>query len=247
MEVRSRFRKIAAVLIVMAVGGQGCKKDDESLPASSVVFHLEYAVDSQSMLFDTLLYLNDAGNRYSINRLEYFLTQIRLVRTDGSEEVIKAYQYVNAADPATNRFSAENIPEGNYIGIRFNIGVDSAHNVTRGLPNNVPNNNMEWPLLMGGGYHFMKLEGHFLDQDTLYGYALHLGRNENRVEVEIISPLSFRHEEVNVTLVMNLNEWFRNPDLYDFTLDGNYSMSDSLAMHKLKRNGADVFTRRFQP
>jgi len=232
------------LFVVLAALWQGCSKEEESLPASSIVFNLEYTVDSQPLLFDTLRYVNDAGNPYSVLRLEYFLTDIRLVRSEGGEERIYVFQYVNAGDPATNRFTIGNIPDGNYSGIRFNIGVDTAHNIPGGLPNNVPNNNMEWPVLMGGGYHFMKFEGYFTAQDTLYGFAMHLGRNENLVKVELLSPLSFNHQENQVTLVMNLNEWFRNPAVYDFNTDGNYSMSDSLAMNKLMQNGSDVFTRR---
>lgn len=40
---------------------------------------------------------------------------------------------------------------------------------------------------------------------------------------------------------MNLNEWFRNPFIYDFNIDGNYSMGSSAAMAKLKANGVDIF------
>jgi len=39
---------------------------------------------------------------------------------------------------------------------------------------------------------------------------------------------------------MNMNEWFKNPAVYDFNMDGNYSMSSMMAMEKLMMNGADV-------
>jgi hypothetical protein len=41
---------------------------------------------------------------------------------------------------------------------------------------------------------------------------------------------------------MNVAEWFKNPAIYDFNADGNYSMNSMAAMLKLKNNGTDVFT-----
>jgi len=238
------IKNISLVLLwAGAVAWQGCTTEEETGPSSTLAFTISYQVDGLPLLFDTLLYTNDAGNPYSVYKLEYFLTQISLVRLDGSEVIVKDYQYLSAGDPATNHFVIENVPEGNFYGIRFNIGVDPAHNVTGGLPNTEDNNNMEWPVPMGGGYHHMKLEGHFMLHDTLYGFAMHLGKNENLVKVKIMSPVAINHSNVNYGMVMNLNEWFRNPSVYDFNTDGNYSMSDTLAMHKLSANGTDVFTR----
>jgi hypothetical protein len=41
---------------------------------------------------------------------------------------------------------------------------------------------------------------------------------------------------------MNLNEWFRNPYTYHFTVDGAATMNDTSAMRKIAENGSDVFT-----
>jgi hypothetical protein len=212
---------------------------------SSMLFKISYAVDAYPLIFDSLMYYNDAGNHYSVTHLEYFLSQISLIKSDSSPVLIKDYQYLNADLAKTNQFTITDIPEGNYIGVTFNIGVDAAHNVTGGLPNISENNFMEWPVPMGGGYHFMKFEGDFLRNDTLFGFTLHLGRNENLVKVNMYSPVSLTHSTMNYTLVMNVNEWFRNPASappgYDLIVDGSSSMGDSLAMAKLALNGTHVF------
>jgi hypothetical protein len=41
---------------------------------------------------------------------------------------------------------------------------------------------------------------------------------------------------------MNVNEWFNSSALYDFDVDGNYSMSNSDAMAKFATNGTHTFT-----
>jgi len=238
------FPVVAAAVLLMG----GCKsdKDEEPQPAavsSSLAFKIGYQVDTKNLFFDSLMYVNDAGNPYSVYMLEYFLTEISLIKPDSSVLKIQSCQYIDAAVSSTSQFTISNIPDGNYIGIAFNIGVDSAHNVTGGLPNTINNNNMEWPEPMGGGYHFMKFEGHFVSNDTLYGFNMHLGMNENLVRIRLYSPVSFNHSPLVYSMKMNPNEWFRNPSVFDFNTDGNYTMGNDSAMHKLAVNGTDVFTR----
>jgi hypothetical protein len=223
-----------------------CRKDKVEDPqptpvASSVQFRINYEVDGSSFIFDSLIYQNNAGNNYSVYLLQYFLTQVSLIKADSSMVLISSCQYLDAALPSTNQFTVNGIPDGNYIGISFIIGVDSLHNLTGGLPNNAENNNMEWPDAMGGGYHFMKFEGHFLSHDTLYGFNMHLGQNGNQVPVKLFDSMSFNHSGMTYNMTMNLNEWFRNPAVFDFNTDGNYTMNNMMAMQKLSMNGTDVF------
>ncbi len=42
---------------------------------------------------------------------------------------------------------------------------------------------------------------------------------------------------------MNINEWYKNPEIYDFNTDGGYSMGNMMAMMKIAGNGADVFNQ----
>ncbi len=224
-----------------------CKKDNEDpipvTPAeNSILLNLGHEVDGQSLLFDTLIYTNDAGSQYGVSRLWYYLSQVSLIRPDSSTLLIKNYQFIDAATSSTNQMLVSGIPAGTYIGLKFNIGLDSAQNITGGLPITVENLNMEWPVQMGGGYHFMKFEGHASDTAGDYGFAMHLGLNAYLVSCVAYGEIQITSGEKEVNMVMNLNEWFRNPDVYDFNVDGNYSMGVMSAMVKLKQNGADVFS-----
>ncbi|MCX6290145.1 MAG: hypothetical protein NT126_00080 [Bacteroidetes bacterium] len=235
------------VFIVFFASCKNEKAEEEPTPvppASSMTLKVSYEVDGISLVYDSLMYSNAAGNNYSVYMLQYFLSQISLIKSDSSKVLMKDYHYFDATIASTNQFTIENIPEGGFIGVSFNIGIDPAHNITGALPNNTNNNNMEWPEPMGGGYHFMKFEGHFLNVtgDTLYGFNMHLGKNENLVKVEIYAPVYFNHGNFIYNMTMNLNEWFKNPYTYNFNTDGNYTMADSLAMHKISSNGTDVFT-----
>lgn len=239
-----RMKKLVGILLSSVFILNACK-DDNSEPVSelsSITFRIDHEVDGVSLEYDTLLYQNLAGNKYNVTRLQYYISQVSLIKTDSQKVLLKNYHYVDADVSSTEEFMVSNIPHGDYIGLSLNIGLDTSLNKTGALPVTTENTNMEWPDMMGGGYHFMKFEGHFLNNDTLYGYAMHLGNNKNLVRVTIYSPLTF-HSDATYKLLMNLNEWFKNPNTYDLNVDGNYSMGDSTAMRKLAQNGVDVLTR----
>jgi hypothetical protein len=225
-----------------------CSKDDDDdnapvAPKDEFVFiNLNYEVDGQALLFDTIIYTNDAGSQYGVSRMLYYVSQVSLIKPDSSLLQIKNYQYVDARNSGTNQIAVKNVIKGSYIGLRFNIGLDSAQNITNALPLTTENLNMEWPVPMGGGYHFMKFEGHASDSTGNYGFAMHLGLNAYLVQCTVFAPIQVSSGDTNIDLVMNLNEWFRNPEIYDFNVDGNYSMGVMSAMLKLKNNGTDVFT-----
>ena len=46
----------------------------------------------------------------------------------------------------------------------------------------------------------------------------------------------------SLNMHMNINEWLRNPNTFNFNTDGNYIMGDSTAMNKITQNGHDVFS-----
>lgn len=234
------FLAVYVILILSA-----CKKTDNTTAQPVVIpptVSLSYSVDNRSLQFDTIKYTNAAGNIYSINRLQFYLSAFEFENMDGTISKYDDVFYVDARTNTNRSFTFSNLPNGNYKRIKFLIGLDSAHNVENGLPNNLDNTNMVWPSTMGGGYHFMKLEGKFLVSSKAYGFAMHLGKNKNCVSINIEKNFSISAASYVMNLKMNLNEWFANPDVYDFNVDGNYSMAYSAALAKLARNGADVFT-----
>ncbi|TAH42001.1 MAG: hypothetical protein EYC69_06630 [Bacteroidetes bacterium] len=235
------------ILVVLVFGLLfSCKKDsDDIVPVegqNSLLIDLAYEVDGQALSFDTLLYTNDAGSQYGVSRMWYYLSKIYLIKSDSSTVFLKDYIFVDAKNSAANQLEISAVPVGDYIGMKFNIGLDSSQNITGALPVTTDNLNMEWPVQMGGGYHFMKYEGHASDSTGNYGFAMHLGLNPYLVKCAIWNPIVVTAGTTNIRLVMNLNEWFRNPEIYDFNVDGNYSMGVMSAMIKLSQNGSDVFT-----
>jgi hypothetical protein len=215
----------------------------ENLGTGSIVFTLSYVIDDQSLNFNTLIYSNDAGNQYSVSRVKYFVSNIGLGEEDDLTFSTSEVYYVNASEPTTNTILVDSIPVGDYSGFTLNIGLNPTQNQTGYLPNTTENLNMLWPEPMGGGYHFLKFEGHYLDNNSdVSGFAMHLGNNENLVTMHFDHPISIEHSDYHIELEMNLNEWFRNPNLFDLSADGSYIMDDAEAMSLIAENGMDVFS-----
>ncbi|HQU99747.1 MAG TPA: hypothetical protein PLO59_01250, partial [Bacteroidia bacterium] len=192
--------------------------------------------------FDTLGYYNAAGNNYSISNLIFYLSAFEFENTTGQIYKFNDVYLVDVKNKNNLNLSFTDLPAGTYKRVTFLIGLDSLHNLSNALPNTIENNNMAWPPAMGGGYHFIKLEGKFMDQNQMFGMAIHLGRNQNCVVINITQNISLKPEMNRINLSMNINEWFKNPHIYDLNIDGNFTMSDSAAMAKIKQNGSDVFT-----
>ena len=234
--------KTKVLLIIAIVAGvfAGCKKEKDS---GTVNLNISYAVDGVPLNFDTMMYQNEAGNQFSVTRLEYYISNISFHKNDGSIFTTNLIQYINARTASTNQFSFNDVPNGNYTKITFNIGIDSARNYTYGLPATTENNNMLWPEPMGGGYHFMKLEGYFADNGSTPGFATHIGTNSCLVSIDHPINFSVDGNTYDMQLTMNINEWYKNPEIYDFNTDGGYSMGNMMAMMKIAGNGSDVFNQ----
>ncbi|MFI5221643.1 MAG: MbnP family protein [Bacteroidia bacterium] len=241
------MKKIYFIILVLFLA-TSCTRNNTDNPQPTVntgnlVIQAGYRFDNSSpILFDSIMYTNAANFKMSISRMQYYLSGFVFYKSDGSTFNANQVAYFDAKDSNFSSVKIGNIPFGDYTGLSFYLGVDPANNISNKLPTTAENINMAWPDLMGGGYHFIRLEGNYIDTTTVYGFALHVGKNANLVTIpKLIKSFSIGTTDATIQLKMNISEWFKNPAIYDFDKDGNFSMGDSLAMRKLMLNGTDVF------
>jgi len=245
---RIAFRPV--VVAAMAAFAAGCAKEDRQMPGPApapahAVLALEHQVDGQDFRYDTVQYTNEAGQVYGITHLEYYLSQLTLAGAAGTpDQVIPGPWYVNGMN--ANRFDLGPLPAGTYTGATVQLGLSPALNQTGALPGTLENLLMAWPAPMGGGYHFMKFEGHFLLNGQPTGFAMHLGRDENLVHCTMQQPFTLAGAKDTLVLRFNLNEVFRSPHTYDLAT-GNQSMGSMALMGLLRDNCADAFTLEHRP
>lgn len=120
-----------------------------------------------------------------------------------------------------------------------------------------------------GGYHYLKLNGFWMDPGNFRrGFQFHLGvgqkqdANGNRIKVwdNQLQDSSYvfvqnwfdvnlqkgtinitENDTVNITLRMNVEEWFKHPNTYDFNIYGAETMEYQNALQAIKENGSTVF------
>lgn len=217
-------------------------RDELTMPDyGKIAINVTHTIDGLPLEIDSAQYECAAGFSYSISCLEYYVSNVTFVGDHGNSYIDNGIYYINAADPNHCDFEIDRVPVGSYSRITLNIGIDSARNLTGYLPNTLQNVNMAWPVGMGGGYHFMKMEGHYIST-SVFGYAVHLGSNQSLTFCSIDEPTSFVYTNHSGVLTMDINQWFQDPYIYNFDTDGNYTMGNASLMELISVNGRDVMS-----
>lgn len=254
--MRKRTYIISLGLFLFATS---CKEEPITEEATSFFLHFEHRVDGNAIVLDTEHYYNEAGNKYWINEIKYFISELHLYKQDGTAIKIShndGIHYVDLDYPSTLSWEiSQPIPEGEYDSLSFIFGLDEKQNQSYRFLN-PPESNMAWTQLLGGGYHYMMINGWFEKGDTVSApLNIHLGRGQiyqgstnaadsiigfvdNHFQVRLSKSFSVeRSQGANLTLVMNIENWFKEPFVYDFNYWGSHIMQNQAAMQMLKENG----------
>lgn len=138
----------------------------ENIPAvgqGQLQLAFEPVVGTQPLKLGTTTYTNGGGEAFTVTALNYYVTNIRLKKSDGTEHIVpqdSSYFLVRASNPATQLITLRNLPEGDYTAVSYLLGVDSLRN-TLGIDKRKgvldPAVGMYWD--WNSGYIHFKLEG----------------------------------------------------------------------------------------
>ena len=253
--------KARLLVILFAVLAVACTKRTEM---AEINLNIGYEINGKPLVTDTLCYVNEAGNRFLITEIQWFLSNIELLGQDGKWHTLKHRDavepndtktehifYIDTDIPESQTLQGQKIPIGRYSVLRFTFGLDENDNQT-GIFNDSPEAEMFWPYMLGGGYHYMKLNGKYIGTEgRLKPLAVHLGIGQNEDCTEFYQnyfivevPIDFTakaNAENRLDLTMVIDNWFRYSHTIDFNdLDGGI-MQNQTAQQMLKENGNNVF------
>jgi len=264
------FMKTSLFLIAFSLFLLSCKKPkpEDETKYGKIRFEFLHYWEGEPIVYDTLMYVNAAGNELMVNEIQYFISDVTLKSTFGNRMIkdwIDVY-YVDKDIPSTLTWNVfDRIPVGNYTGLSFIFGIPGPKNIPY-MYVNPPERDMFWPYFLGGangGYHYLKLNGKWreMPQDQITPFDFHLGVGQiyasGVVEVDSItgfvqnfftvnfSTSAFSIEEDKTTiirLVMNVEEWFENPNVFDLNFWGGNIMQNQNAMHAASQNGVHAFS-----
>jgi hypothetical protein len=236
-----------------------CKDDDDEVFYGKVVLQFEHKVDGNNLDLNEVKYINEAGNHYGVTEVQWFISDLTLYKKGQSPFVVKRdikYHYIDTGVPSTLKWEVtDDIPEGTYDSFSFIFGFTPEENISFMIPN-PPESAMWWPENLGGGYHYMKLNGFWMDTVNFkraFNFHMGIGRTisgndttytHNHFKVSFNTPINLiGNKRKEITLAMNIEEWFKTPHTWDFDYWGPAIMENQAAMNTAKENGEiGVFT-----
>jgi uncharacterized lipoprotein NlpE involved in copper resistance len=250
------MRKIALALMA-SVLLFGCNNDDDTQPVVvevSVDFTFTQNWDGdpiENSDFDIPQYTNENGEMMSISKLVYLISDVTFISlTDGVTYDAGDYNLINVREQTNLNFTPDiEIPEGDYL-VSFTFGFDDEDNQDGIYPDlNSADGGWNVPMMLGGGYHYMRLEGKFIDDTgSLENYAYHTIRAaDTSTDPVTLQDTSFGvglgqitiGSSTNIEVQMNVAEWFKNPNTWDLNVLNTVLMPNFDAQIMMFENGSN--------
>ncbi|MCU0352234.1 MAG: hypothetical protein MUD08_00625 [Cytophagales bacterium] len=166
-----------------------CNNNDEPAATGSVRFQFSHVVGNEPLRLNSTEYTNAAGEPFRAKMFKYYVSNIRFRRADGTEYAEpESYHLIDEAAAASKTVTVANVPTGDYIAVRFILGVDSVRNFSGAQTGALdPMNGMLWD--WNTGYIFTKFEGTSEaspERDKAIVY--HIGGFKNPNNIRTVSP-----------------------------------------------------------
>ncbi len=243
------------ILFIILLGfTAACNNDDDATANVNLTVNFTHNWDGEEVSsadFNTVNYENANGDILSITLLRYLISDIVLHKQDRGTTTLTGYLLVDVNNNNT-AVTIPNVPVGEYETLSFTFGFDEEDN-TDGAYQDLNSASWNWPEMLGGGYHFMQLEGMFTDADggtddeNPYSYHMGTARNadsqfeQNFFNVSLEGGVSIENNTI-IEIEMNIAEWFKDPNVWDLNTFGVDLMSNYEAQKMMNENGQTVFS-----
>ena len=125
-------------------------------------------VGDKNLVLNSVTYQNATKEDFVVTKLNYFISNIKLTKTDGTTFTVpqdSSYFLIKEDTKATQFVTLNNVPFGDYKAVEFMVGVDSLRNTAppeklKGVLDpggSMADDGMYW--VWNSGYIFVKLEG----------------------------------------------------------------------------------------
>jgi len=261
--MKNKYISLIALFIIAAFSlATSCEKpspEPDQPTTGKLKINMSFYWDANPIVYNDLIYVNAAGNKYLVYEVQFFITNITIYK-NGEATVLDSWQkehYFDTNIPATLEWPlADDIEKGDYDSLSFTFGFKDEDNESYMFVN-PPENQMFWPDYLGGGYHYMKLNGKWENPEGyMLGTDFHMGRGQiydstgaiigftdNSFRVSIPNS-NFSISATNTTdfdITMDIKQWFENPNVYDHNYWGGAIMEIPAAMEMARENGWNVF------
>ncbi len=215
---------------------------------SDITLSFENFVGDSLLKFDTVEYKNAVGQKLTITKFRYYISNIHLWSVDGYNYLSDDYYLVDEEEPDSKIILLKGVPSGKYSSISFTLGVDSLHNCS-GVQSGAldPVKGMFWA--WNTGYIFLKIEGRSaLSASPGNIIEYHIGGYQQPTNCIRTIKLNFKEEKVigentlnsTVKIKADALEIFKSPVKIDFSKLSSVTDFHNAVM--IADNYIDMFT-----
>ena len=216
--------------------------------SATMALNFQHQVDGVDLELYAMDYENEYGNTYNVQLLRYIVSKIQLIDEKGTSYELDDFHYVDIETNSTLSLAeSSKIPAGSYSYLQFTFGLDEEMNISNSHLAGPVHGAMAWPDQMGGGYHYMRIEGAYIASDeTQHFYLSHTGATAGVARhINYSLPINLNvceEQEYQINLNMNINEWYSNPNTYNFEDYDDGIMGNPEVQQLLYENGVNVFS-----
>jgi len=259
------IKTIFVFLLLMILFSCKKEKTNQDKESGNLKIEFSHSVDNLQLVKNQMVYYNAAGNKYEVSEIKYFISDLIIYYQNNSKVLINKWKTIHYIDiDYLNSLIWEiydDLPTGKCDSVSFIFGLNEARNISFQFVN-PPEVNMFWPEILGGGYHYLMINGKWKDENNQtnpFNFHLGIGQIYSGGVINTDSIIGYVHNYFKVCLPtpklliengktsllkinMNINSWFSTPYIYNHNYWGGNIMQNQDAMNMAKENGFDVFS-----
>lgn len=216
----------------------------DTMPKVNIQLH--HMANGRQLVLKEDNYTTVSGDTFSVTMFNYFISHISLISDETEYQEDSSYRLIAETNSATKSFMLKDVSEGNYSGIRFLIGIDSAASAL-GVQSPVYKigSGMFWE--WNTGFVMAKLEGTSPNAETGFVYY-HIGGYSGPnsalrwVTLEFPAPVRVeKNRAVSIDISANVDEWFKTPNPIKIS-EASILMMPGPGASRIADNYADMFS-----
>lgn len=231
--MQTNIKSILTLLFAGVLSFSACKKDSNLTPtpqpdkkSGNVNIGFSNKIDGADMILSTQWYQNANGDSFTVSKLNYYISNIKLIGAEGTTDFSEPESY-HLIEQSTARTELSlqigAVPGGSYKAVQFMIGVDSLRNVSgaqSGALDPGLGNFWSW----SSGYIMLKFEGTAPKSPSTGNMLMfHVGGFSGANNTLRTVTLNFpKNMEINgntatIAMAADVLQLFRSPNLIDFS------------------------------
>lgn len=187
------LKNIQYLFLALSILITSCSTDDDSSEnlsgENNLTMEFDNSVNGDDLILNSAAYTNSNVERITINRFNYIVSNFVLIDSEGNKFTYPKDEsyFVISEEVGLNEVQLTNIPAGEYVALRFGVGVDQEKYLQGAegqgdFIQTAESTNMLWSWLTG--YKFLNFEGSFTTATSTEAqdFKIHMGSHGSSLD-----------------------------------------------------------------